>query len=155
MSQRRPVSRCSHFPVNLATPHHVTTGLAKFGPSCSDWPPNGTNPGVFQIRFKYILAHRAKMYWNLIWKIPGFVPFGTNMTHYWTSCNIPGLVHSLMPAQLSFYTFISTSSVRLSNYIELNSIFIYIYKLFTKRVLCRSVFMELKHIWLYPKYFYI
>ena len=31
--------------------------------------PNGTNPGLFQIRFQYILG-------NLIWKSPGFVPFG-------------------------------------------------------------------------------
>ena len=30
---------------------------------------NGTNPGSFQIRFQYILAQWAKMYWNQIWKI--------------------------------------------------------------------------------------
>ena len=43
-----------------------------------------TNPEFFQIRFQYILALRAKMYWNLIWKIPGFVLFlfGANLTHY-------------------------------------------------------------------------
>ena len=54
---------------------------------------NRTNPGLFQIRFQYILAHRAKMYWNLIWKSPGFVLFGANMTHFgaktyhlWCTC---------------------------------------------------------------------
>ena len=30
--------------------------------------PNDTNTGLFQIRFQYILARRAKMYWNLICK---------------------------------------------------------------------------------------
>ena len=32
--------------------------------------PNGTNSGLFQIRFQYIFAQWAKMYWNLIWKVP-------------------------------------------------------------------------------------
>ena len=36
----------------------------------------------FQIRFQYILAHRAKMYGNLIWKSPGFVPFGDNLNNF-------------------------------------------------------------------------
>ena len=27
----------------------------------SDWPPNGTNPGLFQIRFPYILAQRQNV----------------------------------------------------------------------------------------------
>ena len=43
---------------------------------------NGTNSGLFKIRFQYILARWAKMYWNLIWKSPGFVPFGVNLTHF-------------------------------------------------------------------------
>ena len=34
------------------------------------------------LKFKYILTHRFKMYWNLIWKSPGFVPFGANLTHF-------------------------------------------------------------------------
>ena len=44
--------------------------------------PNGTNPGLFQIRFQYILARWAKMYWNLIWKNPGCFPFGANLIHF-------------------------------------------------------------------------
>ena len=60
--------------------------------------PNGINAGLFQIRFQSILARYksrnfsdqisvhfgagAKMYWNLIWKCPGFVPFGANLTHF-------------------------------------------------------------------------
>ena len=32
-----------------------------FGSTCT-WLPNGTHPGLFQIRFQYILAQRAKMY---------------------------------------------------------------------------------------------
>ena len=53
-----------------------------FDPKWVRLAPNGTNPGLFQIRFQYILARRAKMYWNLIWKSPGFVPFGANLTHF-------------------------------------------------------------------------
>ena len=46
------------------------------------WPKNGTNLWLFQITFPYILAHSAKMYWNLIWKSPGFDPFEVNLTHF-------------------------------------------------------------------------
>ena len=53
------------------------------------WPPNGTNPGLFQIRFQYILALRAKMYWHLIWKIPGFVPFWVNLVQFRPNSDIP------------------------------------------------------------------
>ena len=42
---------------------------------------NGTNLGLFQIRFHYILARRAKM-WNLIWNSTGFFSFGVNLTHF-------------------------------------------------------------------------
>ena len=38
--------------------------------------PYRTNPVLFLIRFQYILAHRAKMYWNLIRKSPGFFIWG-------------------------------------------------------------------------------
>ena len=51
----------------------------RFGPKVGQVGPNGTNPVLFQIRFQYILAHCATMYWNLIWKSPGFVPFGANL----------------------------------------------------------------------------
>ena len=54
-------------------------------------PPNGTNLGLFQIRFQYILARRAKMYCNLIWKSPRFVPFGANLTHFGSKSGHPGL----------------------------------------------------------------
>ena len=35
---------------------------------------NGTNPGLFQIRFQYILLSESDL------KSPGFVPFWTNLT---------------------------------------------------------------------------
>ena len=47
-----------------------------------------------QIRFQYILAWWAKIYWNLIWKSLGFVPLGANLTHYapsLTSLNVTRL----------------------------------------------------------------
>ena len=31
------------------------------------------------------------MYWNLIWKSPGFVPFGANLTHFGAKPTIPAL----------------------------------------------------------------
>ena len=37
----------------------------RFGFKVCQIAPNWTNPGLFQIRFQYILA---KMHWNLIWK---------------------------------------------------------------------------------------
>ena len=41
-----------------------------------------TTPGLFHIRFQYIWPLPAKMYWNMIWKCPEFVPFGVNLTHF-------------------------------------------------------------------------
>ena len=34
-------------------------------------------------------ACRVKMYWNLIWKSPGFVPFGANLTHFGSKSGHP------------------------------------------------------------------
>ena len=39
--------------------------------------PNGTNPGLIQIRFQYILALYK------VWKSPVFIPFGSNLPHFW------------------------------------------------------------------------
>ena len=47
------------------------------------------NPGLFQIRFQYILARGAKMYCNLIWKSPGFVQFEANMNLFSHKSDIP------------------------------------------------------------------
>ena len=43
--------------------------------SGSDWPQMAHH-GLFQIRFQYILARRAKIHLNLTRKSPGFIPFG-------------------------------------------------------------------------------
>ena len=32
-----------------------------------------------------------KIYWILIWKYPGFIPFGTNLTHFGPKSGPPGL----------------------------------------------------------------
>ena len=52
------------------------------------------------------IFHRSKILRNLIWKSPGFVPFWTNVTHFWTKpyprplCNtykgqeVPAWVHT-------------------------------------------------------------
>ena len=55
---------------------------ASLAPKWVKLSQNGKNPGLFQIRFRYILAQCAKMYRNLIWKSPGFFPFWDNLTHF-------------------------------------------------------------------------
>ena len=52
---------------------------------------DGTNPGLFKIRFLYILARRAKMYWNLIWKSFGLVPFGANRKQFGPNLTLTSL----------------------------------------------------------------
>ena len=47
--------------------------VAIFGPKGVKLAPNRTKTGGFQI----------KMYWNMIWKTPGFISFGSNLTHFW------------------------------------------------------------------------
>ena len=42
--------------------------------------PNRTNPGLFQIKFLWILARQAKIHWNLILKVPDLSHFGDNLT---------------------------------------------------------------------------
>lgn len=45
----------------------------QFGPKVGQIGQNrGNNPGSLQIKFQSILAHRAKMDWNLIWRNPRF-----------------------------------------------------------------------------------
>ena len=51
----------------------------------SHWPKIGTNPGLFQIRFQYILS-------RLIWKSPGFVPYWANLTDFIPKSEIPVLI---------------------------------------------------------------
>ena len=53
-------------------------------------PISGSNPGLFHIRFIYILAHWVNIYWYLMWKSPGNVPFGANLTHLRSKPDSPG-----------------------------------------------------------------
>ena len=62
----------------------------RFGPKVDKIGPKWDELGTFQIRLKCILARRAKMHWNLIWKNPRFVPFGGNLTHFWPKYDTPG-----------------------------------------------------------------
>ena len=65
-----------------ATLHYLAHSVAGLTQKWVRLAPNGTNPGLFQIRFQYILARRAKMYWNLIWKIPGIFRFRAIVTNF-------------------------------------------------------------------------
>ena len=55
--------------------------MPDFDPKCVRFTQNWTNPGLFQIRIQFILAPRAKMNWNLVWKSLGFVQFRIILTH--------------------------------------------------------------------------
>ena len=59
------------------------TGIAHGCKIWSQCAPNETNPRLFQIRFQFW------KFWNLIWKSPGFVSFGANLTHFWAKPTIP------------------------------------------------------------------
>ena len=63
--------------------------VATFAPKWIKLAPNMTNPGFFKIRFQYILAHRAKMYWNLILKSLIFVQFGAKLTYLGPKSGFP------------------------------------------------------------------
>ena len=51
-------------------------GMVGLAPKWVRLTPNGTNPG-------------RQMHLNLIWKIPGFVPFGANLTQFGAKPTIP------------------------------------------------------------------
>ena len=56
--------------------------MSDLAPKCVRLAPNRKNSGLFQIRFKYILDRRVKIYWNMIGKIPDLSKFGANLTHF-------------------------------------------------------------------------
>ena len=47
--------------------------------------------GINRVNFVTFSDHRAKMYWNMIWKNTGFVSFGANLTKFgtqiWQPCH--------------------------------------------------------------------
>ena len=92
---------------------HIGTGMSGLTLRLAS---NGTNPGLFQIIFQYILAHRAKMYWNLIWRSPGFCPSWGQSDQIWIP-NLTSLVHI---CTLYFYIWFSSS---LTITLRKNSIF--------------------------------
>ena len=55
--------------------------------TCQIWHPNGTNFGTFYDQFEYILAPRAKMYWNWSLKLP-------NLSHLDAKFDIPEVNYS-------------------------------------------------------------
>ena len=56
--------------------------------------PNVANLGLFQIRW-------AQMYWNLIWRSPGFVSFEANLTQYLAISDIPVLSLRTIPVDFT------------------------------------------------------
>ena len=63
---------------------HCWCWMVGLAPKWVRLDPNGTNPGLFQIRFQYIWldGSSSQMYWNLFWKSPRFVPFETNLINF-------------------------------------------------------------------------
>ena len=84
----------SHSQLPPQTVVHEYSIWAKVGQIGSKWDTSR----IFQIRFQYILARWAKMYWNLIWKNPGFVSsICPTLAQIWTFCsrnNTPRVVGS-------------------------------------------------------------
>ena len=65
-----------------------------------------------------------KMYWNLIWKSPGFVPFGANLTHF-----VPKSYYSDFHVLLFSYfcIYLIVNSLAPMNRIEYRMTFTYMY----------------------------
>ena len=57
--------------------------------SGSDLPQRGQIRDFFKSDLRTFWRFRAKMYWNLIWKSHGFVPFGANLTHFGHKSDCP------------------------------------------------------------------
>ena len=71
----------------------IHTGVPQLGTNWVTLALNGTNLGLFQIRFQNILALRAKMFWNLIWKSPKFVILWPILPIFWPEYNTPLSTH--------------------------------------------------------------
>ena len=70
----------------------IQQGYQVWHPNNVRLAPNWTNPGLFSSDFSAFGAPR-QMHWNLIWKSPGFVPFGANLTHFGAKPTIPVLIY--------------------------------------------------------------
>ena len=85
--------------------------------SGSDWTSNLTNPGLFRSDFSTFVS-MSQMYWNLIWKSPGFVQFGVQSEPLWSQtynpfpcsesrttccCDVKGKMIKLLVKHLSWY----------------------------------------------------
>ena len=69
------------------------TGVPYLAPKWVKLATNVTNPAS---------ARRSKMYWDIFWKISGFIPFGTHLTHFRPKSG------NSMPAWLLSLTSVST-----------------------------------------------
>ena len=58
--QRLRSNECQRCSKNGGRPGALCTGMVGLAPKWVRLAPNGTNPGLFQIRFQYILAQRDK-----------------------------------------------------------------------------------------------
>ena len=73
-------------------PCYRASGLRLCHSGMSSWPYNGSYKPKWETSntFKYqFQAHRDKMYWNLFWKIPGFVLLVVYKTHFGASLTSP------------------------------------------------------------------
>ena len=76
----------------------VAGKTGRHSPLCRDgrfWLQSGSDcpklvkSGAFSDQISVHWAPGRQMYWNLIWKIPGFVPFGANLTRFGAKPTIP------------------------------------------------------------------
>ena len=78
-------SESSTSPIALTSSN---TGMSDLGPNLVRLAKMGQIRDFFRSDFSAFGAPR-QMHWNLIWKSPGFVPFGANLTHFEAKPTIP------------------------------------------------------------------
>ena len=67
----------------------ITIMNGRFGSKVGQIGPKWDKSGTFSDQISVHLARSSQMYWNLIWKSPGFVPFWANLTHFGAKSTIP------------------------------------------------------------------
>ena len=67
----------------------LNSGMVRLDPKWVRLDTKLDKSGAFSDQISVHLAPPRKMHWNLIWKSPGFVPFGANLTHFGAKLTIP------------------------------------------------------------------
>ena len=92
----------------ISSRHQAGIRMSGLAPKSVRLSPNRINPGLFQIRFQYILAPGLKT--DL--KNPGFVLYCNNLPHFRVAADFPGTRHQFAwPARWSAGIWADPSSI--------------------------------------------